>query len=221
VNENTRLSTARFEVGITEVLRQLGECQKNMEFVQTKIVVALAEWALAKMGHRRNRYLSCAIQDFVVQATKLMVDKHLKAAQAVIETSLVVPRRLPGSNPSRYQLLTHPTNLLQIKDDYEALCTRIKKLKAENKASTMAFRRELKKILNGCDQDWINDVKLSEEPSDIATLYLTKKHRRLGIGPEMLKKRLVELRDYLGSPNIKKRARLLKLINELAGSSSR
>jgi hypothetical protein len=77
-----------------------------------------------------------------------------------------------------------------------------------------SFKRDLKNILKDCKQNWIDDIDLTNKPSDIATLYLTKKHRRLGIRPEMLKKRLAEVRDYVGSPNMKERARLLKEINK-------
>jgi hypothetical protein len=211
VNENTRLSTALFEDAITDVLR---ECHKNTELVEIKIILALANWALAKMGNQSERYLIRAVQDFVAQAAKPMVQKHRDAARALREIPLVIPTQHPGSNPSLYQLLTK-LNLLQIRDDYEDLTDKIRELKGRNKTDAFSFRRDLKKILNGCNQDWITKVELTDEPSDIATLYLTKKHRQLGIKPEMLKKRLASVRDYAGSPNMKDRARTLKQIDKI------
>lgn len=210
MNENTRLSTALFEEAFANILR---ECKEHQEIVRLKIQVALANWALAKMGKQGERYQIRALEEFLVRAAKLMVTESWDGARVLREIPIVIPASPPGTNPSEYQLLTNP-NLLQIQDDYLALCVKVKELKNKNKTDTGSFKRDLKKILKGRNQKWIDKIDLSAEPSDIVTLYLTKEYRRLGIKPEMLKKRFATMKHFRGrSDSVKSYARLQKWLN--------
>jgi hypothetical protein len=215
VNENSRLSTALFEEAITNVLT---ECVGKSELIHLRLIVALAEWALAKMGDESQHYTKRAMEEFVIETAKIMFAGKRDVASALRETPLVIPRRRPGNEPSMYQFLRED-NLLQIREEYEDLCNETRDLKTKNKTDATSFRRALKKILNGPNQDWISDVELTDEPSDIVTLYLTKKHRRLRIKPEMLKKRLADAAHLLGLKNIKDRRCARKLINKRTGLS--
>jgi hypothetical protein len=208
VNKNTRLTTALYEDAFAECIRTL---DKNPQLIALKLTLALAEWALDKMGSQSARYTRCALEDFQVRAANRMVKENWDAARALREIPFVIPARPRGSNPSMYQLLMH-LKLLQIDDDYVALCDSISKLKKKNNNGAV-FRRDLKTILTGCAQRWIIDVELSAEPSDIALLYLTQRNRKLGIKPEMLKKRLAQVKQFAGVR--KTNTKLLKLIERL------